>query len=81
MPDPIPVTLLGRLAVDQRSAGKGLGSALLQDAFLRARKASEIVASRGLMVHALDEEAKSFYVKFGFLTSPTMPMLLIKSFM
>lgn len=79
MPDPIPMTILGRLAVDQDFQGKGVGPALLQDAILRAGQAAAIIGIRGVMVHALDEDAKGFYEYYGFKASPTDPMALILS--
>jgi ribosomal protein S18 acetylase RimI-like enzyme len=79
MPDPMPVTVLGRLAVDQSFAGLGLGSALLRDAVERAQYAARIVAARGLIVHALDEEAAAFYGKFGFTRSAKLPLLMMLS--
>lgn len=79
MPNPLPVTILGRLAIDQEFAGQGLGRALLKDAILRAKAAAQIAASRGVLVQALDEEAANFYLKFGFLRSPTKPMYLMLS--
>ena len=65
----VPATLLARLAVDRSEAGRGLGKALLKDAFVRFLKAQEIVASRVLLVHAIDEDARQFYERFGFETS------------
>ena len=79
MPDPIPMAILGRLAVDQSLHGKGLGVALLQDAVMRTIQAGGILAIRGLLVHAISEEAKAFYEHHGFLASPTQPMTLILS--
>jgi GNAT superfamily N-acetyltransferase len=79
MPDPIPVAVLGRLAVDQRWQGKGLGAALLQDAALRAAQAAAILGVRGLLVHAISEEAKGFYEHYGFAASPDNPMTLVLS--
>ena len=79
MPDPIPVAVLGRLAVDQRWQGKGLGAALLQDAALRAAQAAAILGVRGLLVHAISEEAKGFYEHYGFAASPNNPMTLVLS--
>lgn len=79
MPDPIPVAVLGRLAVDQRWQGKGLGAALLQDAALRAAQAAAILGIRGLLVHAISEEAKGFYEHYGFAASPNNPMTLVLS--
>jgi GNAT superfamily N-acetyltransferase len=63
---PIPLTLLARLAVDQAEQGRGLGPALLKDAFKRFLLAQEIVASCALLVHAKDEEAARFYAHYGF---------------
>ncbi len=79
MPDPIPMTVLGRLAVDRSWQGKGLGAALLQDAVVRTSEAASILGIRGLLVHAISEEAKAFYERFGFIVSPTQPMTLVLS--
>jgi len=79
MPNPLPVAILGRLAVDKSCQGKGLGVALLQDAVVRTAQAGGIVGIRGLLVHALSNEAKAFYEHHGFLASPTQPMTLILS--
>lgn len=79
MPDPIPVTVLGRLAVELSQQGMGLGTALLQDAVLRTMQAAEIVGTRGIVVHAISEPAKAFYERFGFVPSPTNPMTLVLS--
>lgn len=69
MPDPIPVILLGRLAVDEHHQGIGLGSSLLTDAVLRAAGAAASVGVRALLVHAIDDSAERFYRHFGFLPS------------
>jgi GNAT superfamily N-acetyltransferase len=79
MPDPIPMVILGRLAVDQSWRGKGLGVALLKDAVLRTREAAEILGVRGLLAHAISNEAKAFYESYGFKASPTQPMTLLLS--
>jgi GNAT superfamily N-acetyltransferase len=79
MPDPIPMTILGRLAVDRAWQGRGLGVALLQDAVLRTAQAAAIVGSRGLLVHAISEAAKRFYEHHGFVASPSHPMTLVLS--
>ena len=79
MPDPVPVAILGRLAIDKTYQGKGIGVALLQNAVIRTAKAAEIVGIRGLLVHALSLEAKAFYEHQGFVVSPTQPMTLILS--
>jgi GNAT superfamily N-acetyltransferase len=67
---PIPVMLLARLAVDLSEQGKGLGKGLLKDAFLRTLKAAEIAGLRALLVHAKDDQAKAFYLKYDFEISP-----------
>lgn len=79
MPDPIPMTVLGRLAIDQNWQGKGVGVALLQDAVLRSRQAAEILGIRGILVHAISEEAKAFYERYGFTSSPQTPLTLVMS--
>ncbi|PRY69581.1 acetyltransferase (GNAT) family protein [Glaciihabitans tibetensis] len=70
MPDPIPVILIGRLAVDKRFAGLGLGVSLLQEAIRKGVEASRIVGARALVVHAISESAERFYFKFGFTPVP-----------
>ena len=77
MPDPIPVVVLARLAVDRVYQGRGLGRALLQDAGRRVLAAAESIGIRGLLVHALDESAKAFYERLGFDPSPLDPMTLM----
>lgn len=77
MPDPIPVMLMGRLAVDRSQQGKGIGRALLKDAILRTLKAADIAGMRALLVHALDEEAVKFYLHNGFLVSPIDTLVLM----
>ena len=79
MPNPIPVAILGRLAVDKSFQSKGFGVALLQDAVIRTAQAGDILGIRGLLVHALSIEAKAFYEHHGFVASPTQPMTLILS--
>ena len=73
---PVPVVLLGRLAVDRREHGRGLGKALLKDALLRIEAASQTVAVRAVLVHAIDERAASFYRQYGFEESPVSPLHL-----
>ena len=77
MPDPIPVMVIGRLAVDCQWQGKGIGRALLRDAILRTLQAAEIAGIRAILVHAISEEAKQFYEKCGFTASPLEPMTLM----
>ena len=77
MPDPIPVMVIGRLAVDLHWQGKGIGRALLRDAILRILQAAEIAGIRAILVHAISEDAKRFYEKCGFTASPIDPMTLM----
>jgi GNAT superfamily N-acetyltransferase len=77
MPNPIPVVVLARLAVDRSMQGKGLGRALFQDAANRVIRAAEAIGIRGLLVHALSEEAKAFYIALGLDVSPLEPMTLM----
>lgn len=77
MPDPVPVIVLGRLAVDAREQGNGLGRALLRDAVLRVAAAAREVGVAAMLVHALHDRAKAFYVAAGFEPSPVDPMVLI----
>jgi GNAT superfamily N-acetyltransferase len=77
MPDPVPVILLGRLAVDQRWHGRGLGADLLADAVLRTLSAAGTIGVRAMLVHAISDEAKRFYEKHGFRASPLEPMTLM----
>lgn len=67
---PIPVMLLARLAVDSNERGRGLGAALLKDAFLRTLQAADIAGLRAIIVHAKDDTATRFYEKYGFEASP-----------
>ncbi|MDH2672398.1 GNAT family N-acetyltransferase [Klebsiella quasipneumoniae] len=71
MPDPIPVIILARLAVDVSLHGKGVGADLLHDAVLRCYRVAENIGVRAIMVHALTEEAKGFYAHHGFKASQT----------
>ena len=66
MPEPVPVILLGQLAVDTRYQGRGLGVGLLADAVKRSLAAADVIGARAVVVHALDHRAKSFYERFGF---------------
>lgn len=77
MPEPIPVVVLGRLAIDIKHQGKKLGAALLKDAVLRAKAVSEQVGVRALLVHTLNDKAKQFYLNYGFHPSPIDDMLLM----
>ena len=77
MPDPVPVMVLARLAIDHRAQGIQLGAALLQDAVNRAVTVSQNAGVRALLVHALHDRAKQFYEHFGFQQSPQHPMTLM----
>lgn len=77
MPDPVPVVVLARLAVDQRAQGIKLGGSLLQDAVNRAVNVAQNTGVRALLVHALHERAKVFYEYYGFRASPADPLLLM----
>lgn len=77
MPNPIPVMVLGRLAVDQRWQQAGLGQGLLKDALLRTLSVSKQAGIRALLVHTLSEDAKHFYTHNGFIESPLDSMTLM----
>lgn len=77
MPDPVPVMVLARLAVDQRTQGMKLGAAMLLDAVKRAVTVSQNAGVRALLVHALHERAKQFYEYYGFQASSLDPMTLM----
>jgi GNAT superfamily N-acetyltransferase len=77
MPDPIPVVVLARLAITRDHQGRGLGRALFQDAANRVIHAADTIGIRGLLVHAISEEAKAFYVRLGLDPSPLEPMTLM----
>ncbi|MBK7001138.1 MAG: GNAT family N-acetyltransferase [Rhodoferax sp.] len=77
MPDPIPVVVLGRLAVDHALHGKGFGRALIRDAGMRVIQAADAIGIRGMTVYAISDEAKAFYEKAGFESSPLDPHLLM----
>lgn len=77
MPDPIPVMVLARLAVDRQAQGITLGAALLQDAVKRSLVVSQNAGVRALLVHALNDKAKQFYEHYGFQASPLNPMTLM----
>lgn len=77
MPDPIPVILLARLALDRELHGKGYGSALFRDAVSRALAAADIIGARGLIVHAISDDALGFYEAMGMRPSGLQPMTLM----
>lgn len=77
MPDPILVVVLGRLAIDRSFQGRGFGRALVRDAGRRVIQAADTIGIRGMLVHALTEDARAFYEKVGFEPSPLDPMTLM----
>lgn len=77
MPDPIPVVVLGRLAISRSHQGRGLGRALFQDAARRIVHAADTIGIRGLLVHAISDEARAFYLRLGLDPSPFEPMTLM----
>ena len=76
MPDPIPMTVMGRLGVDQAWQGQRLGALLLRDAIYRTAQAASIIGIRGMLVHALSADAKRFYERWGFCEALGHPMTL-----
>jgi GNAT superfamily N-acetyltransferase len=77
MPDPLPVIVLGRLAVHDDWNGRGIGRGLLKDAVLRSLQAAELIGACALLCHAIDEDAKAFYLKHGLVESPLQPHTLM----
>ena len=77
MPHPVPVMILGRLAVGRSYREKGIGEGLLRDAVLRTMQAAEIAGIRALLVHAISADAKRFYERYGFISSPVDPMTVM----
>jgi len=77
MPDPIPVALLGRLAIDRGWQGHGIGRALFRDAALRVSQAAETIGIRGIAVHAISDKARKFYLALGFTECPGEAMTLV----
>lgn len=74
---PIPVVLLARLAVDSSVQGRGVGAFLLADVMRRTLAAAEVIGVRALLVHAKDDAARGFYLRFGFVPSPSDPLHLL----
>jgi len=77
MPDPVPVMVLARLAIDQKAQGMKLGAALLQDALQRCVLVAQNTGVRAMLVHALNDRARQFYEHYGFTASPAHPMTLM----
>ena len=76
-PDEMPTILLARMGVDARHQGHGLGAALLKHFMLKALEVAQSVGVRILLVHAKDDEAKSFYMHYGFVESALDPLTLM----
>jgi GNAT superfamily N-acetyltransferase len=77
MPDPIPVMIIGRLAVDARHQGRGIGYGLLRDALLRTLQVAKQTGIRAVLLHAMTVDAKRFYQRAGFQESPVDPMTMM----
>lgn len=77
MPDPIPVFILGRLAVARAEQGRQLGALMLRDAVLRTFEAAKLGGIAGIVVHAISDRAKEFYLHHGFVEAPSHPLTLI----
>jgi GNAT superfamily N-acetyltransferase len=77
MPDPVPVMVIGRLAVHKDYQGKKIGPSLLRDAILRTLRAADIAGVRAILVHAISERARRFYEDCGFIASPVGPLTLL----
>lgn len=77
MPNPLPVVVLGRLAVDDTWSGRGLGGGLLKDAVLRSLQAADLIGACALLCHAIDADAKAFYARHGFVASPTQELTMM----
>ncbi len=77
MPDPIPVVVLARLAVDRNYQGRGLGRALCRDASRRVAHAADSIGIRGIVVHAISEGARKFYIALGFEPCPLEAATLV----
>jgi len=71
MPDPVPVIILARLGIDAGYHGHGLGADLLHDAVLRCCRVAENIDVRAVMVHALSDSVRQFYLNHGFIPSQT----------
>ncbi len=77
MPDPIPVMVLGRLAVDQACTRKGIGRGMLRNAIIKTLEATDILGMKAILVHVLSADAKRFYEDFGFTPSAIEPQTLM----
>jgi GNAT superfamily N-acetyltransferase len=77
MPNPVPIVILGRLAIDRAWQGRGLGRGLFRDAAQRVVQAADAIGIRGILVHAISEQARKFYLALGFDECPRQPMMLV----
>ncbi len=77
MPEPVPVMVLGRLAVDKGAQSMGIGRGLLKDAILRTITVAKQAGIKAMLVHALSDKARKFYLQCGFMESPLDPMILM----
>lgn len=78
-PEPVPVVRMGRFAIDAEYQGLGWGAELLREALLSAVSGAELIGARALLVDAIDDEARAFYRRFGFVESPVHPLQLFRS--
>jgi len=78
-PDPIPAILLGQFAVDRAYAGRGIGSALLRDALMRAVAGADTIGGRALIVRVIDADAERYWQSNGFIAAKDDPSLLFRS--
>jgi GNAT superfamily N-acetyltransferase len=74
---PLPVVILARLAVSAQDQGRGIGFGLLQDAIRRTILIAEQAGIRAMLTHPIDEEAATFYTRFGFMASPLREQQLL----
>ncbi len=79
MPESVPVLVLGRLAIDESCQRKRLGASLLKNALLRTCHVSNSIGVRALLMHAISDQARRFYMNYGFIESPSDPMTLLLS--
>jgi GNAT superfamily N-acetyltransferase len=79
-PNPVPMMLLGRMGVHVRHQGHGFGVELVRQALRRAASAADNIGARGLLLHAIDDDAQAFYLHLGFEKSPIVARLMMMSF-
>ena len=77
MPDPLPIVVLGRLAVHADRSGQGIGAGLLRDAVARSLQAADVIGACALVCHAIDDAAKAFYAHHGFVESPVQASTML----